>query len=43
MTLLQNTMTGAHHLGKVGYPQAMLRIGASKEEKEVLAEVYFSL
>ena len=42
MTLLQNTMTGAHHLGKVGYPQAMLRIGASKEEK-ALAEDAFGI
>ncbi|MEM9515473.1 MAG: ABC transporter ATP-binding protein [Actinomycetota bacterium] len=40
MTLLQNTMTGAHHLGKVGYPQAMLRIGAGKEEKELAADAF---
>ncbi len=28
MSLLQNTMTGAHHLGKVGFLRAMIRIGA---------------
>ena len=40
MTLLQNTMTGAHHRGKVGFTTAMLRIGAGKEEKDFESEAY---
>lgn len=40
MTLLQNTMTGAHHLGKVGFARAMLRIGVGKEEKALAADAY---
>jgi branched-chain amino acid transport system ATP-binding protein len=40
MTLLQNTMTGAHHRGKVGFTRAMLRIGVGKEEQELAADAY---
>ena len=40
MTLLQNTMTGAHHRGKVGFTRAMLRIGVGREEKELAADAY---
>lgn len=40
MTLLQNTMTGAHHRGKVGFTTAMLRLGAGKEENDFEAEAY---
>ena len=40
MTLLQNTMTGGHHLGKVGFTKAMFRIGAGKEEKDLESEAY---
>jgi branched-chain amino acid transport system ATP-binding protein len=40
MTLLQNTMTGAHHHGKTGFVRAMLRIGAGKEEDRLKAEAY---
>jgi branched-chain amino acid transport system ATP-binding protein len=40
MTLLQNTMTGAHHRGKVGFTRAMLRIGAGKEEKALAVDAY---
>lgn len=40
MTLLQNTMTGAHHRGKVGFTTAMLRIGAGKEENDFESEAY---
>lgn len=40
MTLLQNTMTGAHHLGKVGFARAMLRIGVGGEEKTLAADAY---
>lgn len=40
MTLLQNTMTGAHHHGATGFGRAMLRIGARAEEKRLEAEAY---
>jgi branched-chain amino acid transport system ATP-binding protein len=40
MTLLQNTMTGAHHRGKVGFTRAMLRLGAAKEEKALAADAF---
>ncbi|MGA9275580.1 ABC transporter ATP-binding protein [Ilumatobacter sp.] len=40
MTLLQNTMTGAHHHGHTGFARAMLRIGAGKEEERLKAEAY---
>jgi branched-chain amino acid transport system ATP-binding protein len=40
MTLLQNTMTGAHHLGRVGFVRAMTRIGAAKEERALAADAY---
>jgi branched-chain amino acid transport system ATP-binding protein len=40
MTLLQNTMTGAHHRGKVGFTRAMLRIGVGREEKALAADAY---
>ena len=40
MTLLQNTMTGAHHLGKVGFLRAMSRLGAAKEERAMAADAY---
>lgn len=40
MTLLQNTMTGAYHRGRVGFTSAMLRIGAGKEQRVSEAEAY---
>lgn len=40
MSLLQNTMTGAHHLGKVGFLRAMSRVGAAKEEKALAADAF---
>ena len=40
MTLLQNTMTGAHHVGKIGFARAMLRLGAGREEKRLEADAY---
>ena len=40
MSLLQNTMTGAHHLGKVGFVRAMTRIGAAREEKALAADAF---
>ena len=40
MTLLQNTMTGAHHRGKVGFTRAMLRLGVGREEKALAADAY---
>lgn len=40
MSLLQNTMTGAHHLGKVGFLRAMTRIGAAREEKALAADAF---
>jgi branched-chain amino acid transport system ATP-binding protein len=40
MSLLQNTMTGAHHLGKVSFGRAMSRIGAAKEEKMLAADAF---
>lgn len=40
MTLLQNTMTGAHHVGKVGFTRAMLRLGAGREEKRLEADAF---
>lgn len=43
MTLLQNTMTGAHPNGSVGFGRAMLRLGASKEEKRLADEAFMIL
>jgi branched-chain amino acid transport system ATP-binding protein len=40
MTLLENTMTGAHHHGKVGFVRGMLRIGAGREERRLRSEAY---
>ena len=40
MTLLQNTMTGAHHRGKVGFTRAILRFGVGKEEKSLATDAY---
>ena len=40
MTLLQNTMTGGHHLGEVGFVRAMSRVGAAKEERAMAADAY---
>jgi branched-chain amino acid transport system ATP-binding protein len=40
MSLLQNTMTGAHHRGNVGFVRAMTRIGAAKEERALAADAY---
>lgn len=43
MTLLQNTMTGAHPKGSVGFVRAMLRLGAGKEEKRLSDEALMIL
>ncbi len=40
MTLLQNTMTGAHHLGKVSFVRAMTRLGAAREERALAADAF---
>jgi branched-chain amino acid transport system ATP-binding protein len=40
MTLLQNTMTGAHCTGKVGFVRSALRIGVRSEEKRMEAEAF---
>ncbi len=40
MSLLANTMTGAHHRGEISYARAMLRLGAGKEEKALAAEAF---
>jgi branched-chain amino acid transport system ATP-binding protein len=40
MTLLENTMTGAHHHGKVGFVRSMFRVGAGAEEKRLRSEAY---
>jgi branched-chain amino acid transport system ATP-binding protein len=40
MTLLENTMTGAHHRGKVGFSRSMLRLGARREERDLEADAY---
>jgi len=40
MTLLENTMTGAHHRGNVGFAKAMFPFGARSEEKRLEAEAY---
>jgi len=40
MTLLQNTMAGAHHLGKVGFLRAMSRVGAAREERALAADAF---
>jgi branched-chain amino acid transport system ATP-binding protein len=40
MSLLQNTMTGAHHLGKVGFVRAMTRVGAAREERALAADAF---
>jgi branched-chain amino acid transport system ATP-binding protein len=40
MSLLQNTMTGAHHLGKVGFLRSMSRVGAAREENALAADAF---
>jgi branched-chain amino acid transport system ATP-binding protein len=40
MTLLQNTMTGAHSTGKVGFVRSALRIGVGSEEKRLEREAF---
>jgi branched-chain amino acid transport system ATP-binding protein len=40
MTLLQNTMTGAHSQGRVGFVRAALRLGARAEEQTFAADAY---
>jgi branched-chain amino acid transport system ATP-binding protein len=40
MTLLQNTMTGAHCHGNIGFVRGMLRLGAGREEKQIQAEAF---
>ncbi len=43
MTLLENVMIGAHHLGKVGFVRAMIRIGAAREERASAADSFRDL
>ncbi len=43
MTLLQNTMVGAHSVGRVGFVRAILRLGARKEEQELAERAFFLL
>jgi branched-chain amino acid transport system ATP-binding protein len=33
LTVLENVMTGAHSVGKVGFGRSMLRLGAAREER----------
>lgn len=40
MTLLQNTMTGGHCKGKVGFGRAIFRVGAAAEEQRLAADAY---
>ena len=40
MTLIQNTMTGAHHNGKTGFVRAITRVGAGREEKGLEVDAY---
>lgn len=40
MTLLQNTMTGAHSTGKVGFVRSMFRIGVGAEERRLESEAF---
>ncbi len=40
MTLLENTMTGAHHIGEIGFTRGILRLGAGREEKKLSSEAY---
>ncbi|HUF99674.1 MAG TPA: ABC transporter ATP-binding protein, partial [Ilumatobacter sp.] len=40
MTLLQNTMTGAHSQGRIGFVRSMLRLGVAKEESALAADAY---
>jgi len=35
LTVLENVLTGAHALGKVGFGRSALRIGAAREEREL--------
>ena len=35
LTVLENVMTGAHSLGRVGFGRSMLRLGAAREEREL--------
>jgi branched-chain amino acid transport system ATP-binding protein len=40
MTLLQNTMTGGHTHGRVGFVRSALRLGARREERAYAEEAY---
>ena len=40
MTLLQNTMVGAHTTGRCGFVRSILRIGTWKEERRMREEAY---
>ncbi|HUF99172.1 MAG TPA: ABC transporter ATP-binding protein, partial [Ilumatobacter sp.] len=40
MTLLQNTMTGAHSQGRIGFVRSMLRLGVAKEESALAADAF---
>lgn len=40
MSLLENTMTGAHSRARTGFWRAALRIGVDKEEKSLRAEAF---
>jgi branched-chain amino acid transport system ATP-binding protein len=35
LTVLENVMTGAHSVGHVGFGRSMLRLGATREEREL--------
>ena len=35
LTVLENVMTGAHAVGKIGFGRSMLRIGAAREERSM--------
>ena len=37
LSVLENVVAGAHHLGRVGFARAILRIGVGKEEHELRA------
>jgi branched-chain amino acid transport system ATP-binding protein len=40
MTLIENTMAGAHHIGRVGFTRGILRIGAGGEEARLQRDAY---
>ena len=40
MTLIENTLTGAHHRGEIGFTRGILRLGARREENKLSRDAY---